>query len=445
MPDRLFCTLPTGVIAAAIAVVGFVVSLLRVPFDQHDRVWAEDGNVFLFEAINSGHWNVLFEPYAGYQHLVPRLSAALILSFVPLGGYAVAVFLFCSAFTGLVAAAVFWLSRDVLSSVPARIVVSSVTFLLPLSSVEVIGNLADIHTYCMWLAPWIVFSHPSSRRGVVGWGVVAILCAMTEIQSVIFLPFLLFRLRRPSPLPGIIPAALALGAVAQVATTFMQPRHSSPAWPGIPSLVQGYLINVVFPFVDTFSPSIIARLMSSGVLIPSVALIPFAAAGIFALVFGDSKHRVIVIALVVGSLSIYAAGAIFDGTTAVRYEGNYTSTVFGGYVDLRYGVASGMMLAALLPIGISVLTGVHPRFDLLPRARRSIQAAGLVGLVGLVAVFTVVGSHTQSIRTADSWSGDVGRGLTQCRESPTVASIKLPVAPDRGVVLTCKQVEIWAQ
>ena len=35
-------------------------------------LWAEDGNIFLQQAIDSG-WSSIFTIYAGYQHLLPRL------------------------------------------------------------------------------------------------------------------------------------------------------------------------------------------------------------------------------------------------------------------------------------------------------------------------------------------------------------------------------------
>src|SRR5687767_14913065 len=50
------------------------------------QLWAEDGGLFLIEAELHG-WGVVFKPYEGYLHVLPRAVAALgrwlPLAFVP--------------------------------------------------------------------------------------------------------------------------------------------------------------------------------------------------------------------------------------------------------------------------------------------------------------------------------------------------------------------------
>ena len=41
------------------------------------QFWAEDGALFFIEAERHGGWGLLFHPYEGYLHLLPRLIAAL--------------------------------------------------------------------------------------------------------------------------------------------------------------------------------------------------------------------------------------------------------------------------------------------------------------------------------------------------------------------------------
>lgn len=81
----LWCTL---LVCAAILI------LRRPDLIHTPQFWAEDGIIF-FEQSHTLHWKALFEPYAGYLHLVPRLIAAAAAAFHPL--YAPAIFV-ASAF-----------------------------------------------------------------------------------------------------------------------------------------------------------------------------------------------------------------------------------------------------------------------------------------------------------------------------------------------------------
>jgi len=62
-------------VAVAVATVGFW--LWRIPAAERDVVYAEDAEVFLLQGLERGPWHVLLEPYAGYQHLLPRILSAL--------------------------------------------------------------------------------------------------------------------------------------------------------------------------------------------------------------------------------------------------------------------------------------------------------------------------------------------------------------------------------
>ncbi|MGA2654651.1 MAG: hypothetical protein ABSF18_01560, partial [Gammaproteobacteria bacterium] len=56
--------------------VVFICIFLRfsTEYSVSDYLWAEDGQVFLTQALQMG-LNSLWEPYAGYLHLYPRLFA----------------------------------------------------------------------------------------------------------------------------------------------------------------------------------------------------------------------------------------------------------------------------------------------------------------------------------------------------------------------------------
>ncbi|MBD7920219.1 hypothetical protein H9657_18255 [Cellulomonas sp. Sa3CUA2] len=423
---------------AAILVVGTVVSVLRVPRPHLDVVWAEDAHIFLLEAIEQGPWAVLLEGYAGYQHLVPRLVVALTSSWLPTEYYAIGVFWICALLTALAAVAVFVLSRDLVDWIPARLGLAAVTLLLPLAAQEVLGNLADIHSYCMWLVPWLVLATPRTRRAGWGWAVVMLLCAMTEVQAVIFLALVPFRLRARDRFIRPVLGALVVGAAAQLWTTVTDPRPSTAAWPGLWSIVKGWLVNTVLPLVQP-DPAVSERLLlDSGVLVPLLVALLLAVATGYALWRGTPAQRLLTVTLALASAAVYAGGAVADGSWVFWYGSHANVDHWEGLLNSRYGVSSGMFAAAVVPVSVAVLVR-RGRERGAQAARRAYVAGGAV-LAVLVVVFALASTQTVSSRRDGQWSPAVRDAVESCADLPPDTEAALPVSPGRVLFLTCEQV-----
>ena len=411
--------------------MGTVVTLLRVPLAHLDTVWAEDGDVFLTEHLDGTAW--LFKGYAGYQHLVPRIVAGILANILPLEAYGIGVFVACAILTGAVGAAIFWLSRDLVPWLPARLGLAGITFLLPLSAVEVTGNLADFHTYCLWLMPWLVLYRPRSLPSGVGWGIVALLCAMTEIQTLLFLPLLLLMTRREHRFAWPIGVGLALGIIGQAITTLLLPRPSNASWLGLPSLVLGYLYNTVLPMVSPNTEWQTGVLLDSGALVPALALVPFAAATIVVLVWGTRMQRTLVVTLVLASGAIFAAGALADGNDYFRYALHTNTPGFEGMLSVRYGVASGFFLAATVPVAAAVLV----RFGVVRATRWPTVVAG-VAIVGMLLQFGIASTQTSSARGSGvAWSHNIEEARDACENYPAETIVGVKTAPTRLVRMSC--------
>jgi hypothetical protein len=344
------------------------------------------------------------------------------------------VFVICALLTGLVAAAVFWLSRELVPWLPARLGLAAITILLPLAAQEVLGNLADFHSYCMWLAPWLILYRPRDWRGGIGWGLVALACALTEIQMVLFLPLALLNWRRQYRFAWPIAAGFALGALVQIITTLSTPRPSTAYWLGIPSLIHGYLYNTVLPMLNP-NPYWQAELLSeSGALVPALVSLPFIAAGIVVLILGTNRQRILAVTLVLASGAIYAGGATIDGSFGFAYFHHDNSDVFHGILNSRYGVSSGMMLAALVPLAAAVL--IARAADCVARSATLLRAVAWVGVVGVTLAFAVASTQSVSARSSGvTWSGGIAAVAEACEagtQPPRVA-----IAPDRFVDVTC--------
>lgn len=422
----------------ALTIIGAVSCFVRIPSAHHDVVWAEDANIFLDENLRYGPWETLFRGYAGYQHLVPRLVSSLILATRPLDEYATTVFLVCSVIVGLIGAAVFWLSRDVIPWLPARVALAVIPFVIPATTPEIIGNMADIHSYFMWLAPWLFFYRARSWWSATAWGVVAFLTVMTEVQTILFLPLILMCWGRRNRYSWPIAGAFVIGAIWQVATILTVQRQSSAAWLGISSIVQGWLINTVMPLLIASTSAVKHQLQTTGLIIPLLIMIPFVLAFLAALIWGTGRQRILVITLALASAAIYAGGATVDGSWYFRYA-EAEVPMWERILNVRYGASSGMMLAGVVPVAAAVLMAA--RFS--RRWQRvTAQIVAWVGVIGLIVVLALASTRSESSRgwVEGQWSAAVQSAVISCAEQDPAAIIRLPVAPNRLVDVTCHEI-----
>jgi hypothetical protein len=431
-----------AVLATGVGIVAALTVLVRTPAQWWDVAWAEDANVFLLEGVERGPWTVLFTGYAGYQHVVPRVGSAVALAVAPLEGYAVACLVVSALVTGAVGSGVYLLSRQVVPFVAARVVLGLLPVLLPLAGQEVLGNLANLHTVLLWLLLWVVFWEPRSRITARVGAVVALLCALSEVQFLILLvpAFILLRQGWRRRLPIVV--AMLIGGAAQLATVVTVERDARPAWIGLDSLLQGWLINTVLPLLNADPGSLMHWLQTTGLVIPTLLTVPFLLAFAVALWRGDPRQRILAVTLLALSLGLYAAGALADGSELYRYA-EPGAAIWERGVNSRYGGMSGMCLAALVPLAAAVLLW-DSRFRM-PRATR--RAVAWVAVAGLAATFLVAGTRSVTARhDVDAlWSPSVAEMARGCAGLDADAPIPLAVAPARLVFLTCGQITRYAE
>lgn len=422
-------------LALGLLVAGAIVTWVRVPADHRDRVWAEDANIFLIQAIERGPWSVLFEGYAGYQHFVPRAVVALIFPFFDLAAYPVLIFAICSVLTGAVAAAVYWLARDLVPWLPARIGLAGITVLLPLATQETIGNLADIHTYAMWLTPWLLLYRPRRWSTSVGWAVVTLVAVLTEIQSVFFVFLLLFGFRKADRRKLPIFAAFLIASTAQLLTSVFVQRTTGEGPLSIPSTVMGWMINTVMPIVTGDPQTIRQWAIDSGMTAAVMILVPVAVATVVVLAFGTGEQRLLAATLLLGSAATYTGSAWANSGFWFDYAAEPLADLgIRLAINIRYGVASGMMLVAVVVIALAVL---HKRWGRYLVVRALVWAACVAVLVVLAQGSTTAISIRNQV---ERWSPVVIAAAEGCATRDPDNTVTLPVAPNRSVDLTCAQV-----
>lgn len=175
-----------GIIAATLIV------LLRQPgVPALDTIWAEDGSVFLADAVNRSFLDVVLTPYAGYAHLVPRLLAELA-SHLPLGlaawvlsGGSALVLASLAAFVYRVSACIeHW---------PLRLALASSLVLLPAAIVEALANAANLHWFLIFAAFWALLWVPRGTTGRFVAALVVTLAALSDPLTLLLAPVAIAR------------------------------------------------------------------------------------------------------------------------------------------------------------------------------------------------------------------------------------------------------------
>lgn len=373
---------------ALVALVALAVAVVRTPSPVRHRLWAEDGRVFLGGALAG---DGPLTPYDGYLHLVPRLLAELVVALVEPGSYDVAVKVLALGLTALVCAATWSLTADLLTRWWTRALVALTPVLLPAVAVETLGNAANLHTFGLWLVPWLLLHRPSSRAASAGWAVVAVLVGLSEILAGLFVPLLLVGRRDALQWP---PRVALLGALAaQVATTLTHPRPESARAPwDAADLAVGYLGQVGGALWSGSGAPAALLVGAAGTLGLLVLLVPPVAALVATLALGSSTHRILAVTLAAASVLLWTASATVNFQPWMDFASWQPERWRSGL--LRYAASAGMFLLALVWVAVdAALDGVAPaaraaeaRARLRPAVVRAAAVAVAVAVLALCVV-----------------------------------------------------------
>jgi len=393
---------------------------LRLPPSARQTVYAEDGSRFLTDALNGPGWRTVFEPYAGYLHVVPRLVGWLA-SAMPLQDLALVMVVASCGVTGLVAAVVY---ACMASWVPARLPrawLSLMTALLPLMGSEVVGTTANLHWLLLWGLVWVVLHRPSTVVGAVGLTLVAVLAGLSEIQVLALLPLVLLRgvQRRHGPAWALSPLlGCVVSAAAQLAATLSQPRPGAWGVPEVASVARLFGEEVLLPLVSADRPALHGQLTGGGSnpvwLAASSALVVVA----YVLVRGDVRLRLIAV------LCVVLAALLFTFTLVTNPGVVDTRWARGPGVDLfktRYSIAPELLVLSVVALAWQVAS---------TRADRAAKGVVAVVAVGLLAAGALSFHPADNRRyPKDSWPPKVSAARAVCLQQPARLLISIPVSP----------------
>lgn len=370
-------------------------------------IWAEDGRDFLGGALRG---NSVFEPYEGYAHVVPRILAELTVRFAAVADFAVAI----AALTVLVAAGigllVFGLTAGLGLSRGARAGLALLTVLAPALTTEVSGNAANLHWMFLWLAPWLLLARPTTWVRAVLLGGVAFLAAATEIQLLLFLPLLLVDVRDRRRWP--LAAGALLGAAVQMSAFLIDQRTSQDGHPSIMSAMHGYALQVGGGAWMTPITPLTSAVADHGWWVAYALLVPFVLTCVW-LLLTNADLRVLVMALVIGSVVIWTAGFMMNLGRMAEFAAA-TPEQIRTIGPLRHAVVPSMFLLA-----VAVLAA--------DRVRRGVGVAIVATLI-VVATWSTDGRGASHRSAGPSWADAVAGARVTC-EQTTAASVTIHTAP----------------
>jgi hypothetical protein len=199
--------------------IATALSVLRLGTDGYRTIWAEDATVFMESAFAHGFWHSIFEPYAGYLNVVPRLIGGFG-TVIPLQDAAVVIAVmsaFCAALSGL---AVWFGCAGHVRDPWLRGGLGIATALAATAGQETLDSAAYVPWFMLIGAFWLLFLRPKTWWGAVAACAFLVLTGLSTPGVWFFVPVAALRVfslsPRREPRTALVIAGWAAGGLAQI-------------------------------------------------------------------------------------------------------------------------------------------------------------------------------------------------------------------------------------
>jgi hypothetical protein len=152
-----------------------------------EALFAEDGKIFLADALSETTPSPLLDSYAGYIHVAPRLIGD-VASVLPLEWAPTVMALLTTLAVAVLAVFVYATSSAWIASPAVRAMLAAAFVLLPAAAFEIVASPANLHWYIDFAAFWAVAYPATSRRAVAACAAVALLAALSDPLAAALLP-----------------------------------------------------------------------------------------------------------------------------------------------------------------------------------------------------------------------------------------------------------------
>lgn len=221
-----------GAVVASLLALVTVLQLARLGWSASlNSLWAEDGPIYMQEALTNGFWHALTATYATYLVVVPRLIAE-VASLAPLRDVPAAVSILSAGIVALSGLAVWRASAAHVRNPYLRGTLAALTVLSPVAGLESIDSAAYVPWYMLFATFWLLIWRPETTRGTVCASAFVLLTGLSTPGVWFFAPLAALRLLAARDRSDIaILASFGVGAAVQIPVlAFSQEPAVEPLW-----------------------------------------------------------------------------------------------------------------------------------------------------------------------------------------------------------------------
>ncbi len=392
-------------------------------------VWAEDGEIFLADALNEPLVPTIFQPYNGYMLLFPRVAAEIV-TLAPLTDAAWLIAVIASFAVGSVAVFVFHASSVALSHQASRAALAAGVVLLPSAGFETTANLANLHWYLIFGCFWALLVHRSSPGILAARTVLAFLAPLSNPIAAFLTPLLfLGRSGRPYRLEQLPKLAFLVGLATQLVVVVQAPNDSSD---GITSpfspldLPQIFAVRVAGSFLigDRFvglAASNLGVAFELGAILLLGLILGWAVRGL------DRARRKIALLALCAAFTSYIVPLATRGTSEI-----WPAADAPGLGGSRYFILPILFLLVVLLIGVDARLSAPPS-----QSRTILVSAAALWLVSLAFLnYSIANPRSPG----PNWRTSLAEARQVCRTGPS-AFVNVPIAPGGpwSVTIPCRR------
>lgn len=218
----------TAALTTALIALGVVLAVLRLGWSASlNSIWAEDGPIYLQEALGKGFWDAIFTTYAGYLVLVPRLIAEAATA-VPLDQAAAAISIVSALFAVLSGLAVWLGCSGHVRNPYLRGGLVLATVLAASAGQETLLSAAYVPWYMLVGSFWLLFWRPQTAWGAALGGLFLLATGLSTPGVWFFMPVALLRAATArNEKDAILVGSFILGAVIQISVMLGQEQGES--------------------------------------------------------------------------------------------------------------------------------------------------------------------------------------------------------------------------
>jgi hypothetical protein len=421
-----------AVVVVAFLVIGTLLQMLRVGAgDAIHSLWAEDGPIFFSGALHSGLFSTLFETYAGYLVVVPRLVGAVGAA-VPLKDAPVAMAIASGLIVSLCGIVVWVASGSMIRNPWLRGTLAVLAVLAPTASLESIDSGTYVLWFMLFASFWLLIWRPRTTTGAVLGGIFILATALSTPEIWFFAPVALLRLIAVRDRRDVLLlAGWAIGSAAQVPAYLLSNEMQEKAL---------YTHDIWTAFLQ--------RVLSGAALGERLSGIGWDGLGWALLIF---LIAFAVVGLAIGLWKTEARARWLAGVGVLIAVAMFVLSVYQRAVgpqmvwpaNIHFGNAGRYTLVPallLVSIALTLLDQLlrRPREEWLPRLGPALAGLTIVILlVGLAFSFSV---QESAVRGTPHWSEALEGAAAQCEEEPGLTEVTVPTSPPPfGLYVPCAE------